>query len=46
MAIALCMLHFSSKKKVTSAAETYLVGQISDFFEWLVNVRATGLELY
>ena len=36
--------HFSSNVKVIAAAETWLDGQTSDFFffEWLVNVRATG----
>jgi hypothetical protein len=46
MAIARFKLHFSSKKNVTSAAENCLVGQIFYFFEWLVKVRAAGLELY
>jgi histone-lysine N-methyltransferase SETMAR len=34
--------HFSSDA-VIAAAETWLVGQLSDFFfEWLAKVRATG----
>jgi len=34
--------HFSSDAEVIAAAETWLDGQCSDFFEWLANVRATG----
>ena len=34
--------HFSSDAEVIAAAETWLDGQISDFFEWLAKVRATG----
>ena len=36
-------LHFSSDAEVLAAAETWLNGQISEFFfEWLANVRAMG----
>ena len=34
--------HFSSDAEVITAAETWLDGQTSDFFEWLAKVRATG----
>ena len=34
--------HFSSDAEVTAAAETYLNGPSSEFFEWLAKVRATG----
>jgi len=34
--------HFSSDAEVIAAAETWLDGQTSDFFEWLAKVRATG----
>ena len=36
--------HFSSDEEVIAAAETWLDGQLSDFFffEWFVKVRATG----
>jgi len=35
--------HFSSNAEVTAAAETWLDGQLSDFFfEWLAKVRGTG----
>ena len=34
--------HFSSDAEVIAAAETWLDGQLSDFFEWLAKVRATG----
>jgi hypothetical protein len=34
--------HFSSKTEVIFAAETWLDGQISDFFEWLTRGRTTG----
>ena len=33
--------HFSSDAEVIAAEETWLDGQTSEFFEWLVNVRAT-----
>jgi len=33
--------HFSSDAEVTAAAETWLDG-LSEFFEWLAKVRATG----
>jgi len=35
-------LHFSSEAEVISAAETWLDGQVSNFFEWLAKVTATG----
>ena len=35
-------LHFSSKAEVIAAAETWLDGQPSYFFEWLAKVRTTG----
>jgi len=34
--------HFSSYEEVIAAAETCLDGQISEFFEWLAKVIATG----
>jgi len=34
--------HFSSDVEVIAAAETWLDGQSSDFFEWLAKVKATG----
>ena len=34
--------HFSSDVEVIAAAETWLDGQTSDFFECLAKVRATG----
>ena len=34
--------HFSSDAEVIAAAETWLDGKTSEFFEWLANVRATG----
>jgi len=34
--------HFSSNAEVVVAAETWLDGQSSDFFEWLAKFRATG----
>ena len=35
--------HFSSDPEVIAAAETWLDGQISEFFfEWLAKVRVTG----
>ena len=35
--------HFSSDAEVIAAAETWLDGQLSDFFfEWLAKGRATG----
>jgi histone-lysine N-methyltransferase SETMAR len=35
--------HFSSDAEVIAAAETWLDGQLSEFFfEWLAKVRATG----
>ena len=34
--------HFSSDAEVIAAAETWLDGQPSEFFEWLAEVRATG----
>jgi len=34
--------HFSSDAEFTAAAETWLDGQPSDFFEWLAKVSATG----
>ena len=34
--------HFSSDAEVIAAAETWLDGQPSEFFEWLAKVRATG----
>jgi hypothetical protein len=38
--------HFSSDMEVIAAAETWLDGHISEFYEWLVKVRATGYEVY
>ena len=38
--------HFSSDAEVIAAAETWLGGQISDFFERLAKVRAMGQEVY
>ena len=34
--------YFSSDAEVIAAAETWLNGQTSDFFEWLAKVIATG----
>jgi len=34
--------HFSSDAEVIAAAETWLDGQVPDFFEWFPKVRATG----
>ena len=34
--------HFSSDADIIAAAETWLDGQYSNFFEWLAKVRATG----
>jgi hypothetical protein len=34
--------HFSSNTEALAAAETWLDGQNSKFFEWLAKVRATG----
>jgi len=34
--------HFSSDADVIAAVEIGLDGQLSDFFEWLAKVRATG----
>jgi len=34
--------HFSSDAEVIAAAETWLDGQASEFFEWLAKVRTTG----
>jgi histone-lysine N-methyltransferase SETMAR len=34
--------HFSSEEEVIAASESWLDGQISEFFCWLANVRATG----
>ena len=34
--------HFSSDAEVIAAAETWLDGQSSEFFEWLAKVTATG----
>ena len=35
--------HFSSNAEAIAAAETWLDGQLSEFFfEWLAKVRATG----
>jgi len=31
--------HFSSEAEVIAAAETWLEGQYSDFFEWLAKAR-------
>jgi len=33
--------HFSSDAEVIAAAENWLDGQYSDFFEWFAKVRAT-----
>jgi len=38
--------HFSSDAEVIAAAETWLDGQFSYFFEWLAKVRAMGQEVY
>jgi len=39
--------HFSSDAEVIAAAETWLDGQLPDFFfEWLAKVKATGFEVY
>jgi len=38
--------HFLSDAEVIAAAETWLDGQTSDFFEWFTKVRATGEEIY
>jgi hypothetical protein len=35
-------VHFSSETEFNAAAETWLDGQYSDFFEWIANVRATN----
>ena len=35
--------HFSSDAEVTAAAETWLDGQPSEFFEWLAKVRVWSL---
>ena len=34
--------NFSSDEEVIAAAETWLDGKTSDFFEWFAKVRATG----
>jgi len=34
--------HFSSEAEVIAAAETWLNGNASEFFEWLAKVIATG----
>jgi hypothetical protein len=31
--------HFSSNTEVIAAAETWLDGQISEFFEWIANLE-------
>ena len=39
--------HFSSDAEVIAAAQTWLDGQLSEFFfEWLAEVRARGWEVY
>jgi hypothetical protein len=38
--------NFSSDTEVINAAETWLDGKHSDFFEWLAKVRAKDYEVY
>jgi hypothetical protein len=34
--------HFSSETEVITAVEIWMDGEISEFFDWLAKVRATG----
>jgi len=38
--------HFSSDAEVIAAAETWLDGQTSEFFEWFAKVRGISQEVY